>query len=303
MKDRFISSFQEFWETILDKSPSIVLGLVLLFIMWGLAVLISRLVKKRIMVRINDQLLSNFIGRLIFLIFLIIGVVMFLNQIGLGQAAGGLLAGAGVSALIIGLAFKDIGENFLAGFFLAFSRPFSIGDVIQVTDITGKARALNFRNTHVRTFDGRDVFIPNSMLIKSPLTNFTRDGLMRYDFVIGLDYGDNIAEAIRVIIDELSNMANITKAEGVEPFVIINDFGTSTINLKTYFWINTYDFTGSSLQLKSVVMHQVLLRLSKAGFNMPADIIELKIYQEGQPIPVSVRTDASIKPKSNPEIV
>ena len=303
MKDRFISSFQEFWETILDKSPSIVLGLVLLFIMWGLAVLISRLVKKRIMVRINDQLLSNFIGRLIFLIFLIIGIVMFLNQIGLGQAAGGLLAGAGVSALIIGLAFKDIGENFLAGFFLAFSRPFSIGDVIQVTDITGKARALNFRNTHVRTFDGRDVFIPNSMLIKSPLTNFTRDGLMRYDFIIGLDYGDNIAEAIRVIIDELSNMANITKAEGVEPFVIINDFGTSTINLKTYFWINTYDFTGSSLQLKSVVMHQVLLRLSEAGFNMPADIIELKIYQEGQPIPVSVRTDASIKPKSNPEIV
>ncbi|KYG84533.1 hypothetical protein AWW67_05330 [Roseivirga seohaensis] len=303
MKDRFISSFQEFWETILDKSPSIVLGLVLLFIMWGLAVLISRLVKKRIMVRINDQLLSNFIGRLIFLIFLIIGIVMFLNQIGLGQAAGGLLAGAGVSALIIGLAFKDIGENFLAGFFLAFSRPFSIGDVIQVTDITGKARALNFRNTHVRTFDGRDVFIPNSMLIKSPLTNFTRDGLMRYDFIIGLDYGDNIAEAIRVIIDELNNMANITKAEGVEPFVIINDFGTSTINLKTYFWINTYDFTGSSLQLKSVVMHQVLLRLSEAGFNMPADIIELKIYQEGQPIPVSVRNDASIKPKPNPEIV
>ncbi|KOF02476.1 hypothetical protein OB69_11915 [Roseivirga seohaensis subsp. aquiponti] len=303
MKDRFISSFQEFWETILDKSPSIVLGLVLLFIMWGLAVLISRLVKKRIMVRINDQLLSNFIGRLIFLIFLIIGIVMFLNQIGLGQAAGGLLAGAGVSALIIGLAFKDIGENFLAGFFLAFSRPFSIGDVIQVTDITGKARALNFRNTHVRTFDGRDVFIPNSMLIKSPLTNFTRDGLMRYDFIIGLDYGDNIAEAIRVIIDELNNMANITKAEGVEPFVIINDFGTSTINLKTYFWINTYDFTGSSLQLKSVVMHQVLLRLSEAGFNMPADIIELKIYQEGQPIPVSVRNDANIKPKPNPEIV
>jgi len=248
------------------------------------------------MVRINDQLLSNFIGRLIFLIFLIIGVVMFLNQIGLGQAAGGLLAGAGVSALIIGLAFKDIGENFLAGFFLAFSRPFSIGDVIQVADITGKARALNFRNTHVRTFDGRDVFLPNSMLIKSPLTNFTRDGLMRHDFVIGLDYGDNIAEATRVIIEELTSMANITKAEGIEPFVIINDFGTSTINLRTYFWINTYDYVGSTLQLKSAVMHQVLLRLSEAGFNMPADIIELKIYQEGQPIPVSLRNETTIKP-------
>ena len=134
-----------FLEGILDKSPSIIVGTVLLLIMWGLATVFSRIVKKRIMVRINDQLLSNFIGRLIFLMFITIGVIIFLNQIGLGQAAGGLLAGAGVSAMIIGLAFKDIGENFLAGLFLAFSRPLSIGDVIKVYDITSNAKALNFR--------------------------------------------------------------------------------------------------------------------------------------------------------------
>ena len=77
--------------------------------------------------------------------------------------------------------------------------------------------------------------------------------------------------------------------------MIINDFRTSTINIRTYFWINTYDYVGSTLQLKSAVMYQGLLSLSKAGFNMPADIIELKIYQESQPIPVSIRNDTKSK--------
>ncbi|UII24126.1 mechanosensitive ion channel family protein [Fulvivirga ligni] len=295
MKERIVDAFNNFWIAIVDRVPEITIGVVLLFVFIALGVLLRRFAQRRLLVRIGDKLTANFIGRVIFLIFLIIGIVIFLNQLGLSKAAGGLLAGAGVSALIIGFAFKDIGENFLSGFFLAFSRPFRIGDIILVNDITGSVKALSFRNTHVRTFDGRDVFIPNSILIKQPLTNFTRDGLMRHDFIVGLDYGDDIAEATRVTLDELSAMQNITHAEGVEPFVIINDFSTSTINLKIHFWINTYDFLGSTTVLKSTVMQQVLNRLSKEGFTMPADIIELKIYQEGQPIPVSIRDNRPIK--------
>lgn len=295
MKERIVEAFNNFWIAIVDRVPEITIGVVLLFVFITLGILLRRFAQRRLLVRIGDKLTANFVGRVIFLIFLIIGIVIFLNQLGLSKAAGGLLAGAGVSALIIGFAFKDIGENFLSGFFLAFSRPFRIGDIILVNDITGAVKALSFRNTHVRTFDGRDVFIPNSILIKQPLTNFTRDGLMRHDFTVGLDYGDDIAEATRVTLDELSAMQNITHSDGVEPFVIINDFGTSTINLKIHFWINTYDFLGSTTVLKSTVMQQVLNRLSKEGFTMPADIIELKIYQEGQPIPVSLRDNRPVK--------
>ncbi|UII24769.1 mechanosensitive ion channel family protein [Fulvivirga maritima] len=289
MKERVFNAFAHFWESIIDRVPEISIGVIMLVFFTITGVMLRRFTQRRLLKRLGDQLLANFIGRIIFLVFLVIGIVIFRNQLGLSRAAGGLLAGAGVSALIIGFAFKDIGENFLSGFFLAFSRPFRIGDIIQVDSFTGTVRALSFRNTHIRTFDGRDIFIPNSILIKQPLTNFTRDGLMRHDFIVGLDYGDDIARATTVILDELSKMQNITTAEGVEPFVIINDFGTSTINLKIHFWINTYDFLGSTTVLKSTVMHQVVNRLISEGFNMPADIIELKIYQEGQPIPVAVK--------------
>ena len=62
----------------------------------------------------------------------IFGLLLFLGIVGLGKAASGLLAGAGVSAFIIGFAFKDIGENFLAGIIMAFDRPFRIGDVVEI---------------------------------------------------------------------------------------------------------------------------------------------------------------------------
>ena len=286
MNERIVESFQSFYESLLDRSPNILLGLVALafFVFAGIAV--KNVVRRRL--HFDDMLLRNFISRTIMIVFVIIGSVILLNQLGLGKAASGLLAGAGVSAIILGFAFKDIGENFLAGFFLAFSRPFSIGDIIEVESIKGNVTSMSFRNTQIRTFDGRDIFIPNAMLIKNPLTNYTRDGLQRHDFLVGLDYGDNVANAIKVIKEVLGKESRIPQNGELEPFVQLEEFGTSTVNLRVYYWINSFNYTDSLAVLKTEVMRNVLEGLTAHGFTLPADIIELKIYQEGQPIPVKV---------------
>lgn len=289
MNDEIINSFEAYWQNVMDRLPEITVGTTLLIVFILLAIFFRKLVVKRLRAKMTDVLLLNFIGRVVFLFFLIIGVVVFLNQVGLGKAASGLLAGAGVSALILGFAFKDIGENFLAGFFLAFSRPFSIGDIIEVDGLTGTVKAMSFRNSHIRTFDGRDIFIPNAMMIKNPLTNYTKDGLMRHDFELGIDYGEDVAHATEIIMQTLNKMNNIVQeGEDITPFVIISSFGSSTINLKVFFWINTYDFLGSATVLKSTVMQTVINNLLKANVSMPAEIIEFKLYDEKTKIPIDV---------------
>jgi len=290
MIDKLQIAFQNFLDSIIQNSPDILIGTVLLVVFILIGYVLRAFTRKRLLHRVQDRLLVNFIGRAIFLIFLIIGVVIFLNQLGLGKAAGGLLAGAGVSAIVIGFAFKDIGENFLAGFFLAFSRPFSIGDVVEIENVKGVVKALNFRNTHIRTFNGKDVFMPNAMLIKNPLHNYTRDGLLRYDFVIGLDYGDNIAEAGRVIMNTLTSESRIEHSGELEPFILLDKYGTSTINIRIFYWVLSIGFNGPIASLQTEVMNKVVVDLVAAGFTLPADIIELKIYQEGKPIPVSVKS-------------
>ena len=81
-----------------------------------------------------------------------------------------MLAGAGISAFIIGFALKDIGENFLAGIILAFKRPFRVGDIVDINGLKGKVLTLNLRDTQIKTGDGKDVFIPNAVIIKNPLS-------------------------------------------------------------------------------------------------------------------------------------
>ncbi|WP_296621189.1 mechanosensitive ion channel domain-containing protein [Marivirga sp.] len=289
MKERFISTFQSYWENILEKTPEITLGFALLLFFIFIGVFIRRLIENRLKKKVQDRILLVFIGRAVLLIFSIIGIVVFLKQVGLGNAAGGLLAGAGVSALILGFAFKDLGENFLAGFFLAFSRPFSSGDIIEINSLVGKVKEMTLRNTHIRTFDGRDIYVPNALLIKNPLTNYTKDGLMRHEFVIGMDYNININEATKLILSTLDTQENITSIKGLEPFVTIEKFASSTINLKIFFWINTHDFLGSIYVLKSQVMQEIVEALIENGFGMPADIFELKIYQENNPIPINIK--------------
>ncbi len=289
MKERLLSAFEKYLENIIDRIPEISVALALLIIFLLLGIMGRKLVQNRLHRRIKDKLLLNFIGRSVLLLFIIIGIVFFLNQIGLGTAAGGLLAGAGVTALILGFAFKDLGENFLAGFFLAFSRPFNIGNIIEINNHMGQVQAMTFRNTHIRTFDGRDIFIPNALIIKNPLINYTRDGLMRHEFVIGLDYGVDLSAATELILNTLNAQKDISSSKDLSPFVIIEKFASSTINLKIYFWINTNDFLGSITVLKSSVMKAVIEALIAKGFNMPADILELKIYQENNPIPINIK--------------
>tara|TARA_B100000965_G_scaffold384623_1_gene385052 strand:+ start:102 stop:980 length:879 start_codon:yes stop_codon:yes gene_type:complete len=281
--------FQNWGESAISASPKILIGIVLLTFFALLGSLIKRLFLNRFSKRFSDQLLAKFLGNLLFWVFVVIGFFFFLDQIGLGKAAAGLLAGAGVMAFILGFAFKDIGENLLSGIMLAFSRPFDIGDTIEVNGFTGKVDALNLRNTQLRTFNGRDIFIPNANMIKNVIVNYTRDGLLRHDFVVGIDYNEPIAEVSKRIDNCLKGIDDIVHSKPLEPFIVIHEFATSTINLKVHFWINSLDFVGSSVLLKSRVMKEVIETLSQAGVSMPADIHEHKLYQEDKAIPIELK--------------
>jgi len=228
----------------------------------------------------EDKLLADFIGKIIFAIFIVFGIVLFLQILGLGRAVGGLLAGAGVTAIVLGFAFKDIGENFLAGMFLAFGRPFSIGDLIEVQSIKGVVKEMNFRNTHVRTYDGKDIYVPNALLFKDPLTNYTRDGLLRYTFTIGIDYEDNISAAINCILKTLDQLSGIEKEQGLKPFVAIDQFATSTVNLSIFYWVNVFNKRIDVTRTKNETMTAVINDLRAGGFTLPSDILEIKSYRE-----------------------
>ena len=156
------NSIINYWNSLVESLPRIVLALIILVVFYYIAKYLSKLIKRRFLNADHDPLFVNFLSKTSKVILIIIGIIFAMQTMGLSGVAKGLLAGAGISAFIFGFAFKDIAENVLGGLILTFNRPFSLDDTIQIRDFTGHVKALNFRTTHIKTFDEKDVFLPNS---------------------------------------------------------------------------------------------------------------------------------------------
>lgn len=271
-------SFSPSWSTIQHWVIifAIALGAFLLF------VFLSRkskvFLERRLTKRMDDDLLAKFLAGIFASVVILVGIMVVFRIIGLTSIVSGLLAGAGISAFVIGFALKDIGENFLAGILLAFKRPFRVGDVVDINGLRGQVLSLNLRDTQIKTGNGKDVFIPNSILIKNPLINFTIDGFLRYDFVVGLDYGSDYQGAIDVIKSSLHGIPGIVENRR-KVTVRVSEMAESTLNIEINFWVDTLDNTYMDADIKSAAILSVLTSLEKAGYNMPAKIIELKTHK------------------------
>ncbi len=280
------NSLIHYWNVFLQSLPRVVLALLILLASFYIATYLAKLIRKKFDSKDHDPLFVNFLSKTSKVALIIVGIILAMQAMGLSGIAQGLLAGAGLSAFIFGFAFKDIAENFLGGLILAFNRPFSLDDTIQIRDFTGHVKALNFRTTHIKTFDEKDVFLPNSIVVKEPLINFTRDGQIRLDFVVGIAYEDDITQAISLIIKTISPTATIIK--GKEPFTVVEELATSTVNLRTYFWADTFDYKKGVLEIKSDIIQLVKEVLVNEGFSLPSDIQEIKWYDPKKPFPIDI---------------
>ncbi|TYB78501.1 mechanosensitive ion channel family protein [Bizionia myxarmorum] len=281
-------SVKAYWVTFLGRVPKIILAILMIVIGFLLANVISRFFKKTILLRAQDPLMINFLSKTVKLGVIILVIMMALKVAGLGGIATGLLTAAGASAVIIGFAFKDVGENFISGIILSFNRPFDVDDTVMVDNIFGKIKSLEFRYTKLKTFDGRDVYIPNSDIIKKAVYNYTEDGFFRLDFMVGIDYDDDIETAKTVIMNTVRNTEGVFEDEEHECFVVVESLGVSSVNLKILFWTKTKEYRKRALEVKSSVIKNVKQVIIENGLNMPADITEIKLYGSQTSIPVSV---------------
>ena len=273
------AEFAKYYDTLVEWIPSLLIGVIVLIVFLLIARVLKNILIKYLVKRTEDLLIAQFIVKMVYILLVIIGIVAALGAGGFDGVATNLLAGAGLSAVIFGIAFKDIGENFLAGILLAFKRPFRIGDLVEMQNTTGRITGLNLRETLIKTLDGKDVFIPNSMIIKNPIINYTLDGNFRDSFVLGLDYGDDLDQAIEIISRAIKNLNN-GQGTGKDPMVVVKNLGTSTINLEVHFWLVTDNPEFTIPGLRTLVVKEVLKALSNAGFYLPADIMEIKNYNK-----------------------
>lgn len=281
MNEKLRQTFLEFWDHLIEMAPNILVAIIVMLIFFLMGHFLYKFVNKRFLSKWEGTIVTKFITNSIKWLLYLIGLLAALDILNMTGIVSSIMAGAGITAIILGFAFKDIGENFLAGALLVAKRPFRIGHVIEVDGHKGVVKEMDMRTIHLRNIEGKDIFIPNSMIVKNVVINYTLDGLLRLEFMVGMDIPSDIAEATRLIRDYLSQQPEVLKQP--EANVIVMEIAEFTVNLKVLFWVDilknkTVSPSYLGITIRSRVIQEVKDLLLAHGFNLPSQIIEHKNY-------------------------
>lgn len=254
--DQLKSSFIDESEGMVAILPDLIIGIIGFFVAWFVGNRVKSLTSRQLTKRMDDPLLADFLAKMLKVFIVFGGLLFLLKRIGWGDAAAGIMATAGIGAFVVGFALRDIGENFLAGIMMAFQRPFRVGDTIEVNGITGVIRGLALRETHVKTFDGKDVFIPNGIILKNPLFNYTLDGFIRKEIVIFLAHDTDVESAISLVKDVVEKIEGILKAPK-SPTISVMGVDLYGLQLKILYWVDTDGAVSGTLIQKEVIKNAV----------------------------------------------
>ena len=195
------------------------------------AIVVRRIVE-RIVDRDSPRTIGRLAGRVVAFLIVVMGFFYALSSVDV--AVGPLLGGLGIIGIALAFSLQDILANFAAGVMLQARRPIRIGDQIVSNEFEGEVEDVNFRAVQIRDFDGETVYIPNSMVLQNPITNWTRTPTRRTTLEIGVAYDSDLARVQEVLIEAMEGCERVLSHPAPEAFVY--EFGESSINFAARFW-------------------------------------------------------------------
>ena len=265
----------------LRKLPLIGVALIAIFLFYLLGKLVSKALELAETTGLTrrfglNELSSSLLRRVVRLLFLGVGIFTALEILDATAIASALLGVAGVAGLALGFAFRNIVENYLAGVLLSLRNPFSSGDAIEINGFTGKVVRLTSRDTVMMSAEGNHIRIPNSTIMTSPLTNFSRNPLRRFDFTIGVSTELNLVAVRKKGLETLAGLESILADP--PPLILIEALGDSAVNLRFFAWVDQRknDF----LKSKSEAIRLMKRAFDEAGFEMPEPIYRVRMREE-----------------------
>ena len=272
------------WQQINDMGrefmallPNLVFGFIIfvafLFAARGVRSLVERLTQHRQ----DSQSLRVLLSRLAYVATLILGILVTVTIIVPSFTPASLLSALGVGGVAIGFAFKDIFQNFLAGVLLLLTEPFKINDQIQYKDYEGTVESIQTRATTIRTYDGRRVVIPNAELFINAVTVNTAYEKRRLQYDVGIGYGDDIANARKLMLEAMKEVEGVLADPAPEAIVV--DLAGSSVNIRARWWINPprrADF----MEAQDKVLEAIKNKLTANGVDLPFPTQQILLHDQ-----------------------
>ena len=197
----------------------------------------------------------------------------------LGYSISGVLAFGGIGGIAVGFAAKDLLANFFGGLIIYLDRPFKVGDWVRSPDrqIEGTVEEIGWRQTRIRTFDKRPLYIPNSMFASIAVENPSRMTNRRISETIGVRYADSaqVAAITQGIRDMLATHPAIDPDQ--TQIVRFNGFGASQLDIMVYAFTRTTEWEAFHAIKEDVLLQIVnIVHRHGADFAFPTRTVHLE---------------------------
>lgn len=246
--------------------PNLVLGLAV----FGLFFLVARglrgLARRFSDERRRHRNLGMVLGRLVYGSVIVLGALIALTIVFPSFSPANMISALGIGGIVVGFAFRDIAQNFLAGIIILLTEPFRIDDQIVYKEFEGTVEDIQVRATTIRTYDGRRVVIPNAELFTNAVTINTAFEKRRLQYDVGIGYGDDIGQARQLILQAMGGVDGVMSDPAPDALVV--NLAESTVNIRARWWIQP-PRRADALDLQDRVLQAIKERLTANGIDLP----------------------------------
>jgi len=219
---------------ITDQLSNVVLAVVLLASAYALTDFLGGLIRQisadsTILTDHQEEVVRRLTQLTVYTFALLVVVGLFTDNV------GGLLVGAGFLGIVVGMAARQTLGAVLAGFVLMFSRPFEVGDWVEVGDHEGTVTEISIMSTRLRSFDGEVITLPNDDVRSGSIIDRSRRNRLRIEVEVGVDYATDVGRAATLIEEAMADVDDV--AAMPEPDVVTKRFGDSAVVLGARYWI------------------------------------------------------------------
>ncbi len=255
--------------TFLQKNQDLIIGfclkllvaIVIFYIGRWVALGVSRLVGKALLLRHVDRAVVSFLSSIVYAAGLIAVTLMALSQLGIQTAS--FLAILGAAGLAVALALQGSLSNFASGVLIIVFRPFKSGDLVEVAGISGVVERIDIFQTIFKTGDNKKIIVPNSQITGGAIVNYSAEKRRRIDLTISISYDSDLRLAKQILHDIMQANSRVLK----EPTAVIavGALADSAVQLIVRPWVEASDYWAVYWDS----LEQIKLQFDAAGIEIP----------------------------------
>lgn len=272
--DRFQKWFNGFTEWCIGYLPNLISAIILFIAGYWLIRLLIHIISKALSKSKADHTIISFITSITKTLLWICLSICILAALRFDVST--LLATLGAAVVTIGLALKDSLSNVASGTLIILNRKFKTGDFIETDGIIGEVMKIDMMYTTLRTYDYKEVLIPNSRIASNNVINHFNLKVRRLEIPIALSYGQDIPKARKVIMDHVATVEGVLQDKDNK--IIVDRFGDSSVDMILYVWCEAQNYWPVIYKVREGVKEA----LDKAGIEIPFNQLDVHFDKTDQ---------------------